>query len=107
MPSSVQQLEAAAGVKLVVSDKTDPENAGFVQWRVGFYCTDAANMIRLLDSWFQHKGKSMARDTPFEVVIHPHLGIDLNGLEDDLSYVWPLIDPRARRFLRPRTRPPD
>eukprot|EP00973_Karenia_brevis_P030384 4189427-Karenia_brevis.AAC.1 len=49
MPANVQQLEAAAGVKLVIADRTDPESVGFQQWRVAFYCTDAPNFLRLLD----------------------------------------------------------
>ena len=103
MPSTVQQLEAAAGVKLIVSDKADPENAGFVQWRVGFYCTDAANTLRLLDGWFQHKEKQIARESPLEVVIHPHVGIDLSDLESDLSEVWTLIVLSIIRPARART----
>ena len=65
----------------------DPENVGFCQWRVAFYCADHVNFLRLLDGWFQHKEKQIAREQPVEVVIHPHTGIDLSSLlEDDLSY---------------------
>ena len=91
MPSSMQQLEAVAGVKLVVGDRADPENVGFQQWRVAFYCTDAANFLRLLDSWFQHKEKQIACEQPFQVVLRPHIGVDLAGLGDDLSYVLTLV----------------
>ena len=34
MPTDVRALEDAVGVRLVVSDRTDPEDVGFVQWRV-------------------------------------------------------------------------
>jgi len=91
MPSSMQQLETMAGVKLVVGDRTDPDNVGFQQWRVAFYCTDAVNFMRLLDDWFQHKKKQIAHEQPFQVVLHPHIGVDLSGLEDDISYVSALV----------------
>ena len=86
IPTSVQKLESIAGVKLVISDRTDPENVGFQPWRVAFYCTDACNFLKLLDSWFQYKEKVIACEQPFEVVIHPHIGIDLSSLADALSY---------------------
>ena len=34
MPTDVRALEEAVGVPLVVSDRTDPEDVGFLQWRV-------------------------------------------------------------------------
>ena len=37
MPGSVQELERQVGVRLVVADRTDPEEVGFVQWRTAFY----------------------------------------------------------------------
>ena len=33
MPGTVQELERQLGVRLVVSDRTDPEEVGYVQWR--------------------------------------------------------------------------
>ena len=33
----MQELAANAGIRLVVADAKDPENVGFVQWRVAFY----------------------------------------------------------------------
>ena len=33
----MQDLVADAGIRLVVADAKDPENVGFVQWRVAFY----------------------------------------------------------------------
>ena len=65
----------------------DPENVGFCQWRVAFYCTDYCNFLRLLDGWLEHKAKQIAREQPIEVAIHPHTGIDLSSVpESDLSY---------------------
>ena len=37
MPASVQELERQVGVRLVVADRTDPEEVGYVQWRTAFY----------------------------------------------------------------------
>ena len=37
MPADVRALEDAVGVRLVVADRTDPDEVGFVQWRVAFY----------------------------------------------------------------------
>eukprot|EP00973_Karenia_brevis_P059514 8286709-Karenia_brevis.AAC.1 len=33
MPATLQQLESAAGVRLVVTDRADPDDVGYVQWR--------------------------------------------------------------------------
>ena len=97
MPANVQQLEAAAGVKLVITDRADPESVGFQQWRVAFYCTDALNFLRLLDGWFQHKEKQIAREQPVQVVIHPHIGIDMSGFGEDFSYEnYVINEPTAR-----------
>ena len=41
MPATLQQLESAAGVRLIVTDKADPDDVGYVQWRVAFSATDA------------------------------------------------------------------
>ena len=98
MPASVQQLEAAAGVKLVVADRADIDSVGFQQWRVAFYCTDAPNFLRLLDGWFQHKEKQIAREQPVQVVLHPHTNIDLSGLESDLAYEHYVINEPAARL---------
>ena len=96
MPASVQELEAMAGVKLVVGDRTDPENVGFQSWRVAFYCTDAINFLHLLDGWFQYMKKEFAHEQPFQVVLRPHDGIDLSSVEHDLSYVRALVAPLFR-----------
>ena len=67
MPATLQELERAAGVRLVVTDRQDPDDVGFVQWRVGWYATDACNFLRLLDGWFKFKERQLARDQPFQV----------------------------------------
>ena len=60
--------------------------------------TAVQNFIGLLDGWFQHKGAQMAREQPFEVRLHPHLGITLSV--EDLSYDhWLLQEPAAASVL--------
>ena len=86
IPANLQQLEKDAGVKLVVSDKADPELVGFKQWRVAWYCPDPCNFLLLLDGWFEYKAKQIAREQPVQVILHPYLNIDISGLQDSLSY---------------------
>ena len=49
MPASVRDLEDAVGVRLVVSDRQDPDDVGFVQWRVGFYVAGDLNNFLSVD----------------------------------------------------------
>ena len=37
IPATLDDLQGS-GIRLVISDKQDPDNAGFVQWRCAFYC---------------------------------------------------------------------
>ena len=62
---------------------------------MAFYGTDALNTLKLLDGWFKYKEEQIAGAQPFQVVLHPHVGIDLSSLEDDLSYACSLILPHA------------
>ena len=101
MPATLQQLEALAGIRLVVTDRADPDDIGFIQWRSAFYATDACNFLRLLDGWFRFKAQEAARDQPFQVTLHPHTGIDLAALWDDLQYEhYTLKEPSAELPLR-------
>ena len=43
MPTDVRALEDAVGVRLVVADRTNPEDVGFVQWRVALYLAGDLN----------------------------------------------------------------
>ena len=53
VPQKLEDL-AASGIRLVITDKNDPDGVGFVQWRVAFYVAgrDASlgNFMCLLDS---------------------------------------------------------
>ena len=86
MPASVQQLEAAAGIRLVVTDRADPDDVGYQQWRVAFYAVDLPNFLLILDGFFRFKERQVARDQPFQVMLRPHTGIDVSGVWDDLDY---------------------
>ena len=54
-PSSIHGL-AEAGIKLIITDATDPDQVGFIRWRAAFYVTgDVAalhNFLYLLDEFF-------------------------------------------------------
>ena len=75
IPSNVAELETACGVRLIVTDRSDPDDVGFKQWRVAFYCIDLPNFFLLLDGFIKYKEKQTTQ--PFQVVIQPHLGIDV------------------------------
>ena len=84
IPSTLAELETTCGVRLVVNDRADPDDVGYVQWRVAFYCIDLSNFMLLLDGWFRHKERQTLQ--PFEINIHPHVGIDLQQMWTDLEY---------------------
>ena len=86
LPANVQQLETTAGIRLVVTDRADPDDVGYQQWRVAFYCPELSNCLLLLDAWFKYKEREIARDQPFQVTLHPHTGIDISRVWDDLEY---------------------
>ena len=87
IPPTLQELDKIAGVRLVVTDRTDPDDVGFVQWRVAFYVAgDLRNFLLLLDDWFKYKAKCLARGQPFEVHLHPHVGVDVADIWEDLEY---------------------
>ena len=65
VPESIQQLEKDAGIRIVIADRQDPEDVGFVQWRAAFYVAGSLpNALMLLDDFFQFKAKS--RERPLE-----------------------------------------
>jgi len=55
-PNNLENLLTTGGVKLVMSDKNDPDGAGFIQWRTAFYVAGAdgcvKNLFLLLDDFF-------------------------------------------------------
>eukprot|EP00973_Karenia_brevis_P057847 8052583-Karenia_brevis.AAC.1 len=50
----------------------------------------------LLDGWFRFKARQVARDQPFQVTLHPHTGVDIAPVWDDLEYEhYKLQEPSA------------
>jgi len=86
MPATLKELETAASVRLVVTDRADPDDVGYVPWRVAFYATDISNFLLLLDGFWKFKARQLAQDQPFQVVVHPHTSIDLSAVWDELEY---------------------
>lgn len=87
IPATLKELETAAGVRLVIADRVDPDNIGFKQWRTAFYCTDVKNFLCLLDGWFQHQEQQRAAAKQFDVAIHPHMNINLKDVAGTLTGV--------------------
>jgi hypothetical protein len=89
MPKSARELESQCGIKLVITTTEDQDGIGtFVQWRVAFYVGGAAtdalnNFLLLLDEFWAFKAKTLGH---FDVHLHPHSGIDLAPVKDDLEF---------------------
>ena len=81
IPNNLAELERACAIRFIVTDRADPDDVGFVQWRTAFYCTDLPNFLLLLDIFFKYKEKQMTQ--PFQIVVHPHVGmaVSLSDLE--------------------------
>ncbi len=67
IPASLQELEQETGIRVVLTDRADPDGIGFIQWRVAFYIPGCLNnFLMLLDSFFQHKHETTSQDHPFQ-----------------------------------------
>ena len=92
IPSSMQELQRVAGIKLVLTDAQDPEMVGFVHWRAAFYVAGdptenpVRNFLNLLDGYFKHKAEKAARKQPFEVHVTPHINVCLDNVTDGFEY---------------------
>ena len=59
------------------------------------------NFFLFFDGYLQYKSKQFARATPFEVNVHPHMGVDLSGLKETLTYKpIEFLDPAAALPLK-------
>ena len=81
----------------------DPDSLGcFVQYRAAFYIAGGQdsllNFFMLMDGYFQHRSKQLARATPFEVHIYPYVDVDLNGLAETMSYTPVTQHPQGREL---------
>ena len=86
IPVNLQQLEKEAAVKMIVTDRTDPDGVGFRQWRTAFYCVDLLNFMLLLDGWFKYKENSIAREHPFQIELYHHSSCDIVVKKDEFIY---------------------
>ena len=98
IPANLQQLEKEAAVKLVTTDRIDPDGVGFQQWRAAFYCVDLPNFLMLLDGWFKHKETQIACEQPFQVQLHPHSSVDIDIDIDDLNYEHYTLNEKAHQL---------
>ena len=67
-PDSIAELAEQALIKLVITDNTDPDDAGFVRWRAAFYVAgqsndDLHNFFYLLDAFFEWVNKDKTPKT--------------------------------------------
>ena len=83
-PNNLESLLNQGGVKLILSDKNDPDGAGFIQWRTAFYVAGAngsvKNLLLLLDDFFSWKMKAMQKEV--EVHIYQHGEQELADADD-------------------------
>jgi hypothetical protein len=87
VPASLRELQDQCGCKLVIADSTDPDAVGFVQWRTAWYVAGEDhsaidNFLGLLNDWLSYKQGQSAKELPFEVRLHPHLGIQTTAADD-------------------------
>eukprot|EP00973_Karenia_brevis_P041718 5773832-Karenia_brevis.AAC.1 len=89
-PASLKELQEEAGIRLVLTDRTDPDEVGYIQWRVAFYVAgdegSLQNFLYFLDDFFLQKSDMMARVEPFKVHLHPHCGVNLADSLDGLEH---------------------
>ena len=91
LPETIQKLQSECGIKLTMTGKDDTDSLGcFVQYRIGFYVAgdlgSLVNFFLFFDGYLAFKAKQFARATPFEVNIHPYLGVDLSDLAENMMY---------------------
>lgn len=86
VPSSLRELQEKCGCRLLISDSSDPDEVGFVQWRSAWYvagesheCID--NMLALINDWLTYKKEQAAKEQPYEVRLYPHVGVQTNADE--------------------------
>ena len=99
VPGSLGELTTQCGCKLVISDASDPEGVGYVQWRAAWYVAGDShgavdNMLGLIDQWLAFKATQTAKEMPYEVRLHPHTGISL--ADDFEGAQWIVEEPSAQ-----------
>ena len=88
IPADLPALQEQCGIRLVVADAQDPLGVGVKQWMTCFYVAGTAdslhNFLVLLDGFISYKAKASAKQ--FDIELHPHTGIDLDEVWNQLSY---------------------
>ncbi len=89
VPTTLDQL-TDAGVRLVISDRQDPDEVGFVQWRCAFYVAGqpgkaVQNFMCLFDDFIVWKTTQLQKDV--EVHVYQHHRAELTRTFcDELTY---------------------
>ncbi len=88
IPADLPALQEQCGIRLVVADAQDPLCVGVKQWMTCFYVAGTLdslhNFLVLLDGFISYKAKASAKQ--FDIELHPHTGIDLDEVWNQLSY---------------------
>jgi len=85
LPGSFADLRRA-GIKLVVSDGSDPDGVGYKLRRVAFYVvgneTSLMDFMGMLFDFVVYKARQRARK-PYDVYVYPHVDINLTDFDDE------------------------
>ena len=84
--------------RLVVADRQDPHDVGFVQFRASFYIVkDLDNFMLLLDQFFVKLDVQMSKEKNFDVEIFHASGISADKCWESLVYEnWACHDASAK-----------
>ena len=67
----------------------------------GWFSGSLENFFLFFDGYLQYKSKQLARVSPFEVNVHPHIGLELSRLKETLTYrPTEFLDPAAALPLK-------
>ena len=98
IPADLKGLATAGLIKLVLTGADDPDDVGYVRWRIAFYVAgdEAAlkNFFFLFDGFLIFKAEQMALATPAEVHIHQHSNIALDT--ENLEYTPYVLHPATQ-----------
>lgn len=85
LPSNFAELQRA-GIKLVVSDGSDPDGVGYKLRRVAFYVvgneTSLTALLCMLFDFVVYKARRHARKL-YDVYVYPYIGINVKDFDDE------------------------
>jgi hypothetical protein len=101
IPKSLVELQQKALIKLVITDKKDPDGAEcFVQWRPAFYVAgdESAlhNVLYLLDEYWTYKCKD--KSYYVNVSMHPHFGVDIAECKENFVHPHCLVAEPSKKL---------